>query len=139
MTINNVQVNLEEVAVTEKTVVAEDLLSDLKNGLTWYKKDDLGYGSIQEKYNANVYQIQLIRKLPILQNVKTEITVFNIVTNDTKQQPTSSTETNNTEVSKPETVQEGSGTVEAPIGTPVTESTQTTNSETESSNAFLNI
>ena len=139
MTINNVQVNLEEVAVTEKTVVAEDLLSDLKNGLTWYKKDDLGYGSIQEKYNANVYQIQLIRKLPILQNVKTEITVFNIVTNDTKQQPTSSTETNNTEVSKPETVQEGSGTVEAPIGTPVTESTQTTDSETESSNAFLNI
>ena len=82
MTINNVEVNPQEVKVTERSIVAEDLLQDLKNGLTWYKKDDLGYGSIQEKYSANPMQIQLLRKHPKFQDVMTEITVFNIISGE---------------------------------------------------------
>lgn len=60
------------------------LLEDLGNGLTWHKKDDVGYGSIQEKYNATDFQIQIIRKHPKLQNVEPTIVVFNII-DDTEQ------------------------------------------------------
>lgn len=83
MIINNIEVNPQEVKVTERSIVAEDLLQDLKNGLTWYKKDDLGYGSIQDKYNANPMQIQILRKHPMFKDVKTEITVFTIISSET--------------------------------------------------------
>jgi hypothetical protein len=78
MKYNNIEINPTEVEVTERSIVAEDLIDDLHNGLTWLKKDDLGYGSIEEKYNANPYQIKVIRKLPTLQNVKTKVTIFNV-------------------------------------------------------------
>lgn len=61
------------------------LLEDLGNGLTWLKKEDVGYGSIQEKYNASDVQIKIIRKHPKLQNVEPTIVVFNII-DDTEQE-----------------------------------------------------
>jgi hypothetical protein len=82
MKINNVEVNTEEVEVTERSIVAEDLIADLHSGLTWLKKDDLGYGSIEEKYSANPYQIKVIRKLPVLQGVKTKVTIFKVEEKD---------------------------------------------------------
>jgi hypothetical protein len=62
------------------------LLEDLGNGLTWLKKEDVGYGSIQEKYNTSDVQIKIIRKHPKLQNVEPTIVVFNII-DDTEQEP----------------------------------------------------
>ena len=55
------------------------LLEDLNNGYTWFKKEDVGYGSIQEKYNAADYQIEHIRKHPQLKNVEPNIVIFNII------------------------------------------------------------
>lgn len=63
------------------------LLEDLGNGLTWLKKEDVGYGSIQEKYNASDVQMKIIRKHPKLQNVEPTIVVFNII-DDTEQTAT---------------------------------------------------
>ena len=36
----------------EVSIDVQDIIELLHSGYTWYKKDDLGYGSIQEKYNA---------------------------------------------------------------------------------------
>ena len=51
----------------------------LNEGYTWLKKDDLGYGSIQELYKANEKQIETIRKHPAFKDADTCITIFNII------------------------------------------------------------
>jgi hypothetical protein len=55
------------------------LLEDLNNGYTWFKKEDVGYGNIQEKYNATDYQIEHIKKHPQLKDVEPNIVIFNII------------------------------------------------------------
>lgn len=70
-------------AVNNIDIYKSKIEADLNDGLTWYKKDDLGYGSIQEKYGYKDVQIATIRKHPILKDLETTITVFNII-DDTK-------------------------------------------------------
>lgn len=70
-------------AVKEVDLYVSQILEDLNNGLTWLKRDDIGYGNIQEKYNAKDQQITIIRKHPALKDAETNITVFNII-DDTK-------------------------------------------------------
>jgi hypothetical protein len=70
-------------AVNKVDLYVSQILEDLDNGLTWMKRDDVGYGSIQDKYNAKDQQITMIRKHPALKNAETNITVFNII-DDTK-------------------------------------------------------
>lgn len=55
------------------------LLEDLENGLTWFKKEDVGYGSIQEKYDATDFHIKMIQKHPKLKDVQPNIKIFNII------------------------------------------------------------
>lgn len=55
----------------------------LDNGYTWLKKDDLGYGSIQEKYQASDVQIMTIRKHPALKDLETTARIF-VIIDDTK-------------------------------------------------------
>lgn len=55
----------------------------LDNGYTWLKKDDLGFGSIQEKYQASDVQIMTIRKHPALKDLETTARVF-VIIDDTK-------------------------------------------------------
>jgi hypothetical protein len=64
------------------------LLNDLNSGLTWLKKDDLGYGSIETKYGANPAQIAMIRKHPTLKDADTTLLTFNII-DDTKTEKSS--------------------------------------------------
>ena len=71
-------------AVNKVDLYVSQILEDLDNGLTWLKSDDIGYGSIQEKYNAKDQQIAMIRKHPALKDAETNITVFNII-DDTKE------------------------------------------------------
>ena len=75
---NNMAIQKEEVSIDVKDIV--DLLH---SGYTWYKKDDLGYGSIQDKYNALDMHIKVIQKHPELQNVDTIARVF-VITNNSK-------------------------------------------------------
>jgi hypothetical protein len=71
-------------AVNKVEIYVSQVLEDLNSGLTWLKKDDLGYGSIQEKYNAKDQQIAIIRKHPKLRDAETSIIIFSIIddTND---------------------------------------------------------
>lgn len=59
----------------------------LDNGYTWLKKDDLGFGSIQEKYQASDVQINTIRKHPALKDLETTARVF-VIIDDTKNETT---------------------------------------------------
>lgn len=72
-------------AVNKVEIYVSQVLEDLNSGLTWLKKDDLGYGSIQEKYDAKDQQIAIIRKHPALKNAETTVTVFTVI-DDTKKE-----------------------------------------------------
>jgi hypothetical protein len=65
----------------EVSIDVQDIIDLLHSGYTWYKKEDLGYGSIQEKYNALDMHIKVIQKHPELQNVDTIARVF-VITNN---------------------------------------------------------
>lgn len=80
-------------AVNKVDLYVSQILEDLDNGLTWLKRDDIGYGSIQEKYTAKDQQIAMIRKHPALKDAETNITVFNII-DDTKDERTTTVPAN---------------------------------------------
>jgi hypothetical protein len=85
-------------AVNKVDLTVSQIINDLNEGLTWLKKDDLGYGSIETKYNATEKQIMAIRKHPALKDAETTITIFNII-DDTKNENSSSKESNSTKSS----------------------------------------
>jgi hypothetical protein len=77
-------------AVNKVDLTVSQIINDLNEGLTWLKKDDLGYGSIETKYNATPNQVAAIRKHPSLKDAETTITIFNII-DDTKNENTTPT------------------------------------------------
>jgi hypothetical protein len=77
-------------AINKVDLTVSQIINDLNTGLTWYKKDDLGYGSIESKYGATAPQIMAIRKHSALKDAETSITIFNII-DDTKNENTPST------------------------------------------------
>lgn len=66
-------------AVNKVDLYVSQILEDLDNGFTWLKRDDLGYGSIQEKYGAKDQQITMIRKHPKLKDAETSVVIFNVI------------------------------------------------------------
>jgi hypothetical protein len=82
-------------AINKVDLTVSQIINDLNSGLTWLKKDDLGYGSIETKYNANALQIATIRKHPSLKDAETSITIFNII-DDTKNETTKGSVSNGT-------------------------------------------
>lgn len=118
-----------KMAITKNEVnlKAQMLIDDLNNGLTWLKKDDLGYGSIEQKYGPNPDQIARIRRHPDLKDVDTTVTIFNIIglnkTND------------NTTDTKEPISRRTDNTVEQPVL--AVESSKTTVDATESTAADI--
>jgi hypothetical protein len=82
-------------AINKVDLTVSQIINDLNSGLTWLKKDDISYGSIESKYNANPQQIAAIRKHPALKDAETTITIFNII-DDTKNETTNSTKESST-------------------------------------------
>jgi len=107
-------------AVKNVDLTVSQLVNDLNEGFTWLKKDDLGYGSIEEKYNANPMDIAKIRKHPALKDAETSITIFNII-DDTKNENTTST--------KPITADRSNNTVEKEVVPVVSKSTEVVSNE----------
>jgi hypothetical protein len=60
-------------------IMLTEIIDQLNNGVAWLQRDDLGYGSIQEKYGANEMQITMIRKHPKLKDLEPTVVVFNII------------------------------------------------------------
>ena len=76
--------NIEEVVIT-----VSSLIEDLNNGLTWLKSEDVGNGSIQEKYNARDAQILAIKQHPKLVGIEPNLITF-IIKDDTDNTTTTS-------------------------------------------------
>ena len=136
-------------AVNKVEIYVSQILEDLDNGLTWLKRDDLGYGSIQEKYNAKEQQIAMIRKHPVLKDAETTVTVFTVI-DDTKEDynggttTVSATEPNNDELldilSEPETINNRDGNVSSLQGSSNGSSVQRKNEVTaDDLSAFANL
>jgi len=117
-------------AINKVDLTVSQLVNDLNEGMTWFKKDDLGYGSIETKYNANPNQIAAIRKHPALKDAETSITIFNII-DDTKNDTQVSTSTKESAATKPNT------TVEQPVASMVSE--RATVDSTEAADIFANL
>lgn len=84
-------------AINKIDLTVTQIINDLNEGLTWLKKDDLGYGSIESKYGANEKQIATIRKHPALKDAETSITIFNII-DDREEVKQSTTESHSDQV-----------------------------------------
>ncbi len=74
-------------AINKVDLTVTQIINQLNSGLTWLKKDDLGYGSIEIKYGANPAQIATIRKHPKLRDAETNITIFNIIDDSETKEP----------------------------------------------------
>lgn len=57
----------------EVEVKESEIVELLNQGYTWLKKDDLGYGSIQEKYAASEKQIMSLQADPCFNDVSTVV------------------------------------------------------------------
>lgn len=102
----------------------------LDNGYTWLKKDDLGFGSIQEKYQASDVQIHAIRKHPALKDLETTARVF-VIIDDTKDNGTTTqTELPTLERTNNDTGRETVSVVAEPA---------TVEADTDSFSAFANL
>lgn len=100
--------------VNKVDLTVTQLINDLNSGLTWFRKDDLGYGSIELKYGANPAQIMAIRRHPALKDAETNITIFNII-DDTKNETNNKTQESkvtraNTPVEQPMVQMDGGAT-----------------------------
>lgn len=83
-------------AINKVDLTVSQIINDLNEGLTWFKKDGIGYGSIEAKYNATPNQIAAIKKHPALKDADTNITIFNIIDDTKTEEP--SVATSNTTV-----------------------------------------
>jgi len=115
-------------AVKNVDLTVSQIVNDLNEGLTWLKKDDLGYGSIETKYGANPLQIATIRKHPALKDAETNIVIFNII-DDTKNDNTSST--------KEPISKRADNPIEQPVVAVASSSTQV--AATEAADIFANL
>ena len=121
-------------AINKVDLTVSQIINDLNSGLTWFKKDDLSYGSIEAKYGASPAQIMAIRKHPALKDAETTITIFNII-DDTKndtQVPTSTKES---------TTNRTGNAVEQPVALVVSKGTEMGINETanEAADIFANL
>lgn len=62
-----------------KIVGIKQVLEDLKSGVTRWKKDDLGFGSIEEKYNLTFTEMKLLLADKRIKGIKTYIPTMIIV------------------------------------------------------------
>lgn len=70
--------------IIEKKFTVTQFLTDLGSGYTWLKADNLGYGSIEEKYDLTINQIDEIKTYEKLKNAETTATII-IIIDDTKE------------------------------------------------------
>jgi hypothetical protein len=66
----------EIVAPQVKRVVLSIIVEDLRNGLTKWKKDDIGFGSIEKKYNLLHNEALELFSHPKIKNLEHRIPTF---------------------------------------------------------------
>jgi len=69
----------KETAPQVKSVSLSAIKEDLNNGLTKWKKDDIGFGSIEKKYNLLTNEAVELFSHPRVKTMETRIPTFIIV------------------------------------------------------------
>ena len=121
-------------AVKEVDLMVSQLINDLNSGMTWLKKDDLGYGSIESKYGAIPAQIAAIRKHPSLKDAETTITIFNIIDDTT----TKTNEKKNSTPTQESSAIRSTNKVEQPVVS-VDDNYTEVGTDTEAADIFANL
>ena len=62
-----------------KKVTLSQVVEDLNSGMTRWKKDDIGFGSIEKKYNLQMSEMIQLLAHPKLKDVESKIPTFIIV------------------------------------------------------------
>lgn len=62
-----------------KKVVLSQVVEDLQSGLSRWKKDDIGFGSLEKKYNLTLQECIELFNHPKIKNVESKIPTFVIV------------------------------------------------------------
>ncbi len=65
----------------EKKVELLQVVEDLRSGLTRWKKDDIGFGSLEKKYNLTLPEAVELFNHPKIRNIETKIPTFIIIDN----------------------------------------------------------
>lgn len=73
---------------------------DLKNGLTRWKKDDLGFGNIEEKYSLTFSEMKILIQHPKMRGIKTKVPSI-ILIDDIPEEIVETETTTNVEVGEP--------------------------------------
>lgn len=119
-------------------ILTSKIVEDLASGLTWLKRDDNGFGSIQEKYGATDLQIQLIRKHPKLKDLQPSTIIFNLIDDLDDENPIAgSTVPTAQESAAGRTSEEGPARTQVAVETQ--HQTVGVTASNEDVNAFLNI
>ena len=126
--------SIGKMAINKVDLTVSQIVNDLNSGLTWLKKDDLGYGSIETKYGANPNQIAAIRKHPALKDAETTITIFNII-DDTA---TKTNEKKDSSTTQESTITGSTNKVEQPVVS-VDDNHTEVGADTEAADIFANL
>lgn len=73
----------ENIEKTEVNSTYQEIEKLLESGYTWFKRNDIGYGSIQEHFQVNDTHIAVVKKHPRLKDLKTKARVF-VITDETQ-------------------------------------------------------
>lgn len=60
-------------ATQMKVIKISEILTDLKSGVTRWKKEDLGFGSIEEKYSLKFAEMKQVMNHPKIKGIRTTI------------------------------------------------------------------
>ena len=85
-----------------KKVVLSQILEDLSNGLTRWKTDDIGFGSLEKKYNLQRSEMIELLAHPKIKGVETRIPTF-VIVDDIEDAPEEKPITTKIEVARPTT------------------------------------
>jgi hypothetical protein len=53
-----------------KKIDLDEVIKDIKNGFSRFKRDDKGYGSIQEKYNLTEKEVKFVNQQPQIKGLR---------------------------------------------------------------------
>jgi hypothetical protein len=84
-----------------KQVKLSQIREDLNSGLTRWKKDDIGFGSLEKKYNLTMQEMIQLLANPKVASVETRIPTFIIIDDIEDEEVTTQETTANIEVAAP--------------------------------------
>jgi len=84
---SNTEIKTPKMDVQVVELYVSQMIAYLQAGLTWYTKDDLGFGSLQAMLKADDQQIEIIRNHPKLKNVVTKAILFKVIDDTTLTEP----------------------------------------------------